>query len=102
MCKTPTSVNTTGIQLYAPFPQVGRIMNVSAIIVNFRSEIFAKRNFVKIRPFSHDFIIFAKIEKCILFASNISCHEMHCASFWDIINEDIKCEIFINRLSHYK
>jgi hypothetical protein len=31
---------------------------------NFR-KIFAKQNFAKIIPFSHDFHIFAKIVKCI-------------------------------------
>jgi hypothetical protein len=34
------------------------------VFANFR-EIFAKRNFAKIVPFSHDFRIFANIEKCI-------------------------------------
>jgi hypothetical protein len=30
-----------------------------------KTKIFAKRNFAKIVPFSHDFCIFSKIEKCI-------------------------------------
>jgi hypothetical protein len=39
--------------------------SLSRNLLEICAKIFAKRNFAKIAQFSHDFRIFAKIEKCI-------------------------------------
>jgi hypothetical protein len=59
MCHAcPITVKCNGFFVFANFLEI-----LAKIFV--KMKIFAKRNFAKIVPFSHDFRIFAKIERCI-------------------------------------